>query len=72
MHSRRMAKVNITALREKLGDISQEELGKRAGGVSQSTISRLESQKQPVEVDGPLGIVLAHMAAEAKPMARTG
>jgi predicted transcriptional regulator len=60
-----MARVNITKLRARLGDISQEALGKMAGGVSQSTISRLESLTQPVDVDGPLGVVLAQLDREA-------
>jgi DNA-binding XRE family transcriptional regulator len=60
-----MARVNITELRARLGNISQEALGKKAGGVSQSTISRLESAEQPVEVDGPLGVVLAQLDREA-------
>ena len=67
-----MAKVDITALRARLGDISQEELGRRAGGVSQSTISRLESQPQPVEVEGPLGVLLDQLANDAQPLARAG
>jgi len=72
MHSKRMAKVDITALRARLGDISQEELGRRVGGVSQSTISRLESQPQPVDVEGPLGILLSQMANDAPALARAG
>jgi len=65
-----MAKIDIPLLRDRLGKISQEDLGKRVGGVSQSTISRLESLPQPVEVDGPLGVLLDQLCRETDASSR--
>lgn len=59
-----MARIDLPNLRQRLGGITQGALGEKLGGVSQSTISRLEKQEQPVEVDGPLGLILQQLDRE--------
>lgn len=62
-----MDQIDIRALREKLGTpdkpLSQAELGRRLGGVSQSKVSRLE--KGVVRPDGPTTTVLRQLAQTA-------
>ena len=60
MHSMAaMKKIDIAALRKRLGGISQGELGRRLGGLSQSAVSRLEAGATPQ--DGPVGVLLRQL-----------
>jgi DNA-binding transcriptional regulator YiaG len=57
-----MAKVDITKLRKRLGDITQAELAEMLG-VNQSTIWRWENGGR--KPSGPAAILLAQIAKEA-------